>query len=844
VTGGTGSFLFPALIPGEYNVTVIMDSFVTRELKDVRVVLDQITRLSFEMTAASFAGEVVVSGETPVINVTNTALGQSYSEEFLQGTAIGSTNRDFNNAIGKTAGVFKPSGVLGGGYLATVSVFGSAGDENAYYIDGLSNNQPITNTFNSKLNFDAIDEMSVQTGGYNAEFGFAVGGVFNLVTKSGGNRFSGTVDARYIGEDFSSSSEHFDSDSLFKYQSFAATLGGPIVSDKLWFFASYETYAQDRRPSDVEQTNEEDRNTGLIKLTWQAGDAWRVVWKSNLDDWTNFNAIALPFIMPEADASDERRSETHQLEALGSLSDSLFLNLQIGTTANDIDLIPASGDFDTLGHVDAVTSVYSVNWSDVQIAEDGRDEFRGDLSWFVDDFGGSHQFKVGVDLQQVFFKFDRFAPGGGYYFDFLGTPYAFVQQERFVGDYDGDYRTAFVQDSWRPHPNLTLNFGVRYDRTSYDVNPEGEQIADMDQVQPRLGVAWDATGDGKTVVRGFWGEFMHPAAMTLPNLTKVVGPAIWAECAAFGSLIGVPIPGDPASCEALAGAFGLPYRDDPGDYPGTGWLLFQPPTSGGAVVEDGLQGPVAEQLTLGIEREVFRNSSLSLQYIDKKTDRFYDTTCNGNIPEPDANGDCSYFVVTNSVPAERDYTGWVLTFESRAVKNFSLLASYVYSKSKGSIATVQGQSPDFDYYPENFVNRYGYMDDHRDHQLKINGFWLMPLRFTLGFDFNYRSEMPWTPMDSVTALGRGTVFVEPRGSGEGDSFYQMDLQLSKGFALGGTWDLQLILSVLNVTNAENGLDVCEDAVYGCFVDNQQVPAGSNTDWQLPRRFELGVRITF
>ena len=85
---------------------------------------------------------------------------------------------------------------------------------------------------------------------------------------------------------------------------------------------------------------------------------------------------------------------------------------------------------------------------------------------------------------------------------------------------------------------------------------------------------------------------------------------------------------------------------------------------------------------------------------------------------------------------------------------------------------------------------------------------------------------------------------QPRGSGEGDAYYQLDLQLAKAFAIGGTWDLELILSVQNVTNAENGLDVCDDAVYGCFVDNQQVPAGSNTDWQLPRRFELGVRLTF
>jgi hypothetical protein len=297
---------------------------------------------------------------------------------------------------------------------------------------------------------------------------------------------------------------------------------------------------------------------------------------------------------------------------------------------------------------------------------------------------------------------------------------------------------------------------------------------------------------------------------------------------------------DAATCQAFAPQIGLEYLADPGYFPEAGWLLVDPGSSGGLVIEPGLQAPRAEQWSIGIEREVFRETSVGLQYIDKKTDRFFESTCNGNVPVPSEDAECSYLLITNHLPAERNYSGWVLTFESRALENLSLLASYVYSDSEGSIELTQGAGIDFDVYPIHFDNRYGYLSNHRQHQVKVNGFWLMPYRFALGFGLNWNSELPWTPQDGVITQGYGTYFTEPRGSREGDDFYQLDLQLSKGFPLGDAVELELILSALNATNAENGIAVCQ-SIYGCL--GTQEP-GDNSEWQLPRRLELGLRLTF
>ncbi|PWB75109.1 MAG: hypothetical protein C3F15_06790 [Holophagae bacterium] len=828
VTSEAGNVQFTALPPGEYKFSAVLHGFVTQELTGVKVVLDEITRLQAAMAAASFADQVVVTAEAPVVNVTKTAVGQAYSEDVLQATALGSSNRQFTSAIAKTPGT------LQSGYYGDVQVFGSANNENAYYIDGLSNNEPVTNNFNSRLNFDAIDEISVQTAAYNAEFGFAIGGVFNLITKSGGNQFSGSVDGRYVGSDFTATGDHFDpSSNLYTYRNVAATLGGPLMLDKLWFFASIEDFTQEQRPADVVQTNQNDRLTGFGKLTWQVADSWRMVAKYNYDDWTNENARAIPLVQPEADATDDRTFQTAQVEAFGTLSESLVLNLQAGTTDNEVAVAPASGDLETIGHMDLATGIFSVNYMDAQFGTEGRDQLLGDLSWFLDDLGGAHEIKAGIDVSRVTFRNERFMPGGFNYLDLAGGPYVLQQLEPATGSYKGDYRSAFLQDSWRPVANLTVNLGLRYDKTTYDVTTTGVRVASMDQVQPRFGVAWDVSGNAKTAVRGFYGEFMHPGAMTIPLLSMSASAATYLEC----SVLGFP---DAATCAQVAPQYGMPYLDDPGDYPGTGWALVAPGGSGGLVIDPNIKGPKAKQWTLGVEHEIFRNSSLGLQYIEKHTNRFFESTCNGNVPTPSEGAPCDYLVITNDVPAKRDYTGWVLSFNSRASDKLTLLASYTYSKSEGSLELTQGASVDFDVYPIHFDNRYGYLSNDRRHQLKVNGMWLLPYQFSLGFGFNWNSPFRWTPEDPVVTQGYGTYFIEPRGSREGEDFYQLDLQFAKRFTLGNTLDLEVILSLINATNAENATAVCT-STYGCLGTQA---TGDPSRWQLPRRAELGMRFTF
>jgi len=179
-------------------------------------------------------------------------------------------------------------------------------------------------------------------------------------------------------------------------------------------------------------------------------------------------------------------------------------------------------------------------------------------------------------------------------------------------------------------------------------------------------------------------------------------------------------------------------------------------------------------------------------------------------------------------------------FEPRAIDRLHLLGSYVYSESKGSTffssTTMTG---DFDIYPYHFVNRFGYPPDHRQHRVKINGYVLLPLDFQVGLVGWWSSPFRWTPIDrTVPGMTYGELFVEPRGSGKAEANHQLDLQVSKGFRVGPT-RLQLIASVYNLLSVEGPIWVCNN-VEGCGDYELSDP----TQWQFPRRFELGLRVEY
>ena len=210
-----GRFTFNLLPVGTYTVEATLVGFKPSS-GQVQVTLDRTAQILFHMVPEQFGGEIEVSAQVPVVDTAQVNTSVTFDHEFLQKAAVGSANRDYLSMIGQAAGV------AGSG---NASVFGGSSGDNSYLIDGLNTTDPVTGTFGTNFNFDAIQEMNFQTGGFEAEFGQATGGIVNLVTKSGGNEFSGSLDVRFRNEQMTENGDHYDRDTQDSlYQSISAPL--------------------------------------------------------------------------------------------------------------------------------------------------------------------------------------------------------------------------------------------------------------------------------------------------------------------------------------------------------------------------------------------------------------------------------------------------------------------------------------------------------------------------------------------------------------------------------------------------------------------------------------------
>jgi hypothetical protein len=571
--------------------------------------------------------------------------------------------------------------------------------------------------------------------------------------------------------------------------------------------------------------------------------------------------------MPEATVVANFAPTVVSAELSAVLSAALLWNATLGGFEFDYEHYPQSGDLRTIGHYNYDTGLSTGNSYDQQYWTSNRDAFSTDLTWFVDDAVGSHELKGGLEYQDVKVSVascrtgtpngERCIPGGvGFFFDDIehdGETLPWLMWEYWTSgenQFTGAVSTAFLQDAWRITSDLTLKAGVRYDSVRYDINT-GAQVADMGVVQPRIGIAWDVSGGATNVVRGSWGRFMHPGGLSIPWLAAAVNEPwnIWYSCSGVLPLyFGMPV-GSAEECAAAAADLGWDYRLDNAGWDPYGWVLAPSEhySSEPTRVAPGLSATSADELILAFERQFAGRSSIELSFVDKTTRGMVDDTCNGNWPVPTAGAPCDYYLLVNIPDAERDYRAFMVRLETRSLDWLTLLASYTWSESKGNIEYTQNYGSDFDVYPWHFDNRYGYLSDHREHRIKLNGYVTLDGDWTIAFDGFWSSAFTWTPYEDESdnpAIPYGWHFLEPRGSRGANDQYQLDLQLTKGFTVGAV-RLALIGSAFNVFSAEQPTAVCEH-VSGCGVGEGGDPIvmGDPTDWQTPRRYELGFRVEF
>jgi hypothetical protein len=245
VTDAQGQYRIPQLPPGVYTLRFDSEGFKPFTRSDIQLRLNRTIRVNVELLPETFTEQIEVTGNPPTIDVGSTTTGVNVDQEFIRRIAV---NRP--GGKGGAARSFESLAELAPGAQTDqygVSINGATSPENGYVVDGLSTNDPAFGINATPLSIEFIQDVNVITGGYMPEFGRSTGGVINAVTRSGSNEFHGSVFANMTpgaleGERklvIDEGSVITGLNNLKNLGDFGATLGGPILQDKLWFFAGF-----------------------------------------------------------------------------------------------------------------------------------------------------------------------------------------------------------------------------------------------------------------------------------------------------------------------------------------------------------------------------------------------------------------------------------------------------------------------------------------------------------------------------------------------------------------------------------------------------------------------------
>ena len=316
----TGEATLVGLDPAtNYIITVSLDGFAGARIEGIIVRAGVDSDVAVKLTLAEISEELIVTAETPLVDVSKTQAGQNITLDLTESLP---TQRSYQSYLQLVPGVQdtiqvdfedNPASRSGVNYRDAHREGGDVtySTDNLYYFDGINVTDRTTGTNGANLNTEVIQEQSVITGAIPAEFIGAPGLISNVVTKSGGNQFSGSVGYYFQNDSLVGDNDHFPNDT-FNSADAAITLGGPIVRDKAWFFASYREVDFDRDVIDETgqylRTPEQNAQQSFAKLTWAITDSGVLSGQYLTDptDWTGRFDRDIP---NSADETRERGGE-------------------------------------------------------------------------------------------------------------------------------------------------------------------------------------------------------------------------------------------------------------------------------------------------------------------------------------------------------------------------------------------------------------------------------------------------------------------------------------------------------------------------------------------------------
>jgi hypothetical protein len=817
VTSGDGTFSMVALIPGTYSVTAELQGFKKYQRSGVRVEVGRAFAIDIPLSVGGIEEQITVTAETPLVDTSSKQIGGVVTSQELQD--IPSINRNFTTYLGTLPGVtaFISTDSFG---ADSIRINGQGTQNVNYTLDGAGNND----TFNggnggaqARTPVEAVQEFQLLTSQFDAEFGASSGGVVNAVSKSGTNTLRGVLFYFNANQDLTAQNYFARKQDLEEAETkqiqFGGNLGGPIIKDKLHFFANLERIDQNRgvtinipaRPElNFSDFTHDNVWNWMVRMDHQinSGNTWAVRYLRETSPQSN----QFPGVTTWTKSRAEKEQDT-DYSFVGTLN-SVIKNTRVNTlklsyTHEDVFFANPGfldgGDQAALGPSLAFQTHTDGFSTRANRRMDPAYQLDESFAWFVPGKKGDHDLKFGTSIVHTpLHIFDASTLNGSFSFsssdaDFdRNNPRTYPDRLTIrvpaPSDYivTGTYYGFFAQDKWKINNRLTASLGVRWDAEVLPIdekdNPRfasaDDYPRDLNNFAPRLGLTWSLDDDGKSVVRGGWGKFYQKTPFTF--LTGVVASGV------FSDSFTVSFPAN---------------NVDPG--PSQGRMPTEPFLVNGPVVNRTLlnqrfpagtlqknQGtvqfdnpdrtvPYTNQASVGYERQIGASMAASVDYIRNDLKQLYlrrdlnpglrtSTSRTATLQRIDrANFTSSVLEITNLGWANSDSLQFSLV--KRYSRGHQYRIAYTFSRaygntaSPGAIETLSTQVLD----DLNLQNNEARTSQDRPHVLSVNGAVEVPKTggLQLSGSLQAQSGTPFTLTDSSSDPDRNGSFQEPLPAG-------------------------------------------------------------------------------
>jgi len=851
ITPEDGGYRFIKLPPGTYKLVFSLGGFQTVERQNIKVSVNSTVTEDIILNPSTVEESIVVTAESPVVDVKKSGVTVNFTKEQMEDLPTGRFT--VYDIIKQAPGIPQQEQRE---WIPTI--YGSTTTANAYLVDGIDVSSPGQGHGWNWQPQDMFEEVEVSGVGAAAEYGNFTGAVINIVTKSGGNTFSGS--ASYYGQFQSLTDDNnpggdlsIDPDKVYsynrdKYLNASFNLGGPVVKDRLWFFGLYEKNEDSYSPwlFDPEFPTKWNGNKAIFKLSSQLGAKHRLVGSYYFENY-EFPESPDDFNLPETVNNEWGHTHSWALLYTFLMSNNAFLELKYSGWRTFDDYLPSmEGDINDPTFSDWYTGVRAGapywNW----IGSMNRDQVNASFSYFAEDFlGGDHDFKVGVQYTKGKSEWIGGYSGGKSYWFYYGYPYYLYEYDPFMYGGTSNAIGVFIDDSWTIGDRLTVNLGLRFDhndgsipswyvydgweKTSERV-PGVDNIVDMNTISPRLGLAFQLTSDHKTLLKASYGRYYDA---NHHDMWGSPGPAV--------------------------SDFHVYYFDwDIEDYV----LWYTIPGGMGYNVDPKLRNPYADIFSLGLERELMPNLSVGATFIYKKEKNLIGWEDRGatyeqiSMESPDNGQTYTVFNQTSELGGTEywianpsgyghTYRALIFSFAKRYSNNWQLYTSLTWSKAEGvnirsnstsSWTTATGG--DFGKDPNDYINIGGPLNHDRTWIFKLQASYSFPWGILASMNYLHQSGVPIPTFTRVfPAQGMRRILAEPRGPDRHEPWNLLDFRLQKTFNIYQSLRLDVMIDVFNLLNSATVTDYRSNRL-----ENLTYNEPNAIFW--PRRLQLGFKLRF